>query len=142
MILSGHDISDGGFITCILEMSFSGLRGIDISVNLNDANCIEALFNEEPGLVLEVDRKNIIHCIEEYKSRGLECHNIGTTKSYGMDSVITITFNNNVVLNKPLYSLLEMWEETSYRLELLQANPQCVNKEWEGKVYFILMLKR
>ncbi|XP_071123747.1 phosphoribosylformylglycinamidine synthase-like [Mytilus edulis] len=32
-LVSGHDISDGGLITCILEMSFAGNCGLDIDIS-------------------------------------------------------------------------------------------------------------
>ena len=31
-ILSGHDVSDGGFITCLMEMAFAGNCGIDVDL--------------------------------------------------------------------------------------------------------------
>jgi len=60
LILSGHDRSDGGLITTLLEMAFSGNCGIEI--NIGDSNqqsvvrgkdIIEKLFAEELGLVVE-----------------------------------------------------------------------------------------
>ncbi|NIN34127.1 MAG: phosphoribosylformylglycinamidine synthase, partial [Gammaproteobacteria bacterium] len=36
LILSGHDVSEGGLITCLLEMAFAGNCGLDI--NLNNAD--------------------------------------------------------------------------------------------------------
>jgi phosphoribosylformylglycinamidine synthase len=32
-LVSGHDISDGGLITCVLEMAFAGNCGIDIDIS-------------------------------------------------------------------------------------------------------------
>ena len=34
VIKAGHDVSDGGLVTCLLEMAFAGNSGI--SVNIND----------------------------------------------------------------------------------------------------------
>ncbi len=36
LLKSGHDISDGGLITCLLEMAFAGNAGIEINLP-NDA---------------------------------------------------------------------------------------------------------
>ena len=30
--MSGHDVSDGGLITCLLEMAFAGNCGLEINV--------------------------------------------------------------------------------------------------------------
>lgn len=136
MILSGHDISDGGFITCLLEMAFAGLRGLQITMNFSKVGCIEALFNEELGLILEVSPANIYHCVEMYSEMDIRCYNIGYTSGEGMKSQIRITYNAQEVLNCQLYQLLKLWEETSYQLDLLQANTECVNEEWKGNYQY------
>lgn len=33
IVSAGHDISDGGLISCLLEMAFAGNRGIDIELS-------------------------------------------------------------------------------------------------------------
>lgn len=40
--------------------------------------------------------------------------------------------NGEAVLNAKLIDVYRMWEETSYQLECLQANSECVRQEWEG----------
>jgi len=42
---------------------------------------------------------------------------------------ITIKLNNESVLNEDMEGLRALWEETSYHLDRLQANPQCVDEE-------------
>lgn len=32
LLSAGHDISDGGLISCLLEMAFAGNRGIDVEL--------------------------------------------------------------------------------------------------------------
>ena len=58
-ILSGHDISSGGFITSILEMNFSNENyGMELDLNgFKEKDLIKILFNESPGLILQVDSK-------------------------------------------------------------------------------------
>ena len=58
-ILSGHDISSGGFITSILEMNFSNENyGMELDLNgFQEKDLIKILFNESPGLILQVDSK-------------------------------------------------------------------------------------
>ncbi len=57
MILAGHDISAGGLITALLEMTFTcpdvGLEA-DTSCLLS-ANPVNALFNENPGVLIQVE---------------------------------------------------------------------------------------
>lgn len=56
LILSGHDISAGGLITCLLEMCFSNTEG-GLQINLDGfkgADLIHILFAENPGIVIQV----------------------------------------------------------------------------------------
>lgn len=32
LLSAGHDVSDGGLISCLLEMAFAGNRGIDVDL--------------------------------------------------------------------------------------------------------------
>jgi hypothetical protein len=56
-VSSGHDVSDGGLATTLLEMAFAGNCGIDVTLPAaapGDAHgALNVLFAEEPGLVLE-----------------------------------------------------------------------------------------
>lgn len=135
-LLSGHDISDGGFITCILEMAFAGLRGVHIEFNIPDVDCMEALFNEELGLVLEIDPVNIDYCTKTFERNGIQCHRIGHTQGAGMTAPVSFVYNGVKVLESKLAKLFRLWEEVSYKLELCQANAKCVEEEWQSLIQF------
>lgn len=66
-ILSGHDISDGGLITCLLEMAFGGISGINVSINHRSGKSIPILFSEEIGWVLEVLDSDLLHCMTVFR---------------------------------------------------------------------------
>jgi len=87
LLLSGHDISDGGLITCLLEMAFGGYCGFNVDLkNIKDAsskNIIDILFAEECGWVLEVDAKNIDKVLLEIS---VPAYVIGRTSTYGYKS--------------------------------------------------------
>ena len=62
LVLSGHDRSDGGLITTLLEMAFAGNCGIEIDIRAQgsrvkgqgaDSEAIQLLFSEELGMVIE-----------------------------------------------------------------------------------------
>ena len=62
LILSGHDISEGGLITTLLEMTFANTTGgIDIDLDYADRNRKEkadmcrTMFSENPGIVVQID---------------------------------------------------------------------------------------
>ena len=37
LLYAGHDVSDGGLITCLLEMAFAGNCSVDAEFNTDDA---------------------------------------------------------------------------------------------------------
>ena len=53
-LTAGHDRSDGGLITTLLEMAFAGNCGLEIDLPGDAADAMPILFNEELGLVMEV----------------------------------------------------------------------------------------
>ena len=54
VLLAGHDRSDGGLLTTVLEMCFGGDCGCVMEATTENS-VMEFLFNEELGLVVEVD---------------------------------------------------------------------------------------
>lgn len=127
-ISAGHDRSDGGLITTLLEMAFAGNCGI--SVNLpTQADPIAALFSEELGLVIEVHAEHEQDVINTFASANITIQTIGHTTG---DSNIEIKVNDQVVLTSPMTDLRDTWEATGFQLERRQANPACVEQEEKG----------
>ncbi|XP_021194118.3 phosphoribosylformylglycinamidine synthase [Helicoverpa armigera] len=132
-LLSGHDVSEGGFVTTALEMGIGGIRGMNLDIQVEqNVSDIQALFNEELGIIVEVSRDNVLYVLNEYKKNGVNAKQIGTSGHYGMNSEVTIKVNGKKVLDTKLIDVYRMWEETSYQLECLQANSDCVRQEWQG----------
>ncbi|XP_026146936.1 phosphoribosylformylglycinamidine synthase-like [Carassius auratus] len=132
LLTAGHDVSDGGLISCLLEMAFAGNRGIDVDMPLEGVDVMEALFSEELGLVLEVCERNASTVCQRYTHAGLRCHRIGRTSGFGPDARVKVWVCGQEVLNERLPTLRAIWESTSFQLERLQANPLCVQEEEEG----------
>ncbi len=125
LIISGHDRSDGGLITTVLEMAFSGNCGLDINVT-GDATAMELLFSEELGLVVEC-RKGDVEKVESILAeKALSYQRLGETSR---QKEVKISCNGEQVLAEPMVQLRSWWEETSYQLEKLQANPACADEE-------------
>ncbi len=124
LVLSGHDRSDGGLVTTLLEMAFSGNCGLDIRDET--AAAIPFLFSEEPGLVIEylpANEKSIRARLE----KGKVPHSVigGTTTG----KRIRVRIGGRQVLDEDMRVLRSIWEETSHRIEKLQANPVCASEE-------------
>lgn len=130
-ISAGHDISDGGLIVCLLEMAFAGNCGIN--VDMQSVSClISTMFNEEAGWILEVRESDLKYVIDSYKDAEVEAQHIGYSFCRDDNSEVTIKYNSCVVLQESLNSLRDLWEATSFELELRQTNNDCVRAEKQG----------
>jgi phosphoribosylformylglycinamidine synthase len=125
LALAGHDISDGGLITAALEMAFAGNSGLEIDIEAK-ADALEVLFAEEAGLLIEYAPDDEEKVLDTFNKADVPYQVIGETTE---EKVVTVSVNETVVLDDPLEELRAMWEETSYRLDRLQANPECVEEE-------------
>ncbi|XP_055450276.1 phosphoribosylformylglycinamidine synthase [Psammomys obesus] len=131
-ICSGHDVSDGGLVTCLLEMAFAGNCGIEVDVPAPGIQALPVLFAEEPGLVLEVQEADVAGVLQRYRGAGLHCLELGHTGTAGPQATVRVSVNGAVVLEEPVGQLRDLWEETSFQLDLLQAEPRCVTQEKQG----------
>jgi len=125
LILAGHDRSDGGLITTLLEMAFSGNCGLNLSLE-GKASVFEALFTEELGLVVECRPERITEVEAVLTGAGVPFVQVGTTTESGQ---IQLNYNGEKVLDEEMIVLRGWWEETSYQLERLQINPSCAEQE-------------
>ncbi len=128
-ITAGHDRSDGGLITTLLEMAFAGNTGIDVQLELDASDLLPFLFAEELGLVLEVDAADAADVLASFDQADVPCRTIGRTRS---DAVVRIRCGDDVVLDDDVRDLRDLWEATSFQLDRLQANPECVEEEEAG----------
>uniref|UniRef100_A0A3Q3ETL7 Phosphoribosylformylglycinamidine synthase n=1 Tax=Labrus bergylta TaxID=56723 RepID=A0A3Q3ETL7_9LABR len=132
LLSAGHDISDGGLISCMLEMAFAGNRGIDVELMSDGAEVMELLFSEELGLVLEVSHHHVQTVCQRFTDGGLQCHRVGRTVGFGPQAEVRVRVDGQELLKASLPELRGLWEETSFQLECLQANETCVRQEEAG----------
>uniref|UniRef100_A0A1A8FCB2 phosphoribosylformylglycinamidine synthase n=1 Tax=Nothobranchius korthausae TaxID=1143690 RepID=A0A1A8FCB2_9TELE len=132
LLSAGHDISDGGLISCLLEMAFAGNRGVDVELSSAGFGVMELLFSEELGLVLEVSQSDLETVQRRYSEAGVECRRIGRTCGFGPEALVRVQVDGQEVLNESLAGLRAVWEDTSFQLERHQANELCVKQEEEG----------
>lgn len=131
-ISSGHDISDGGIVTALLEMAFSGNCGLQVDLpapKLESSGVIGTLFAEELGLLLEVDSAQESAVLSSYRDAGLPVSRIGTVSS---QPSCEITVDGNPAVSGSTAELRDVWEGTSFQLERLQAAEATVAAEQAG----------
>lgn len=148
LVLAGHDISDGGLITTLLEMAFSGNCGFDVEMRYDDTggkrgtvlpplrepvqsrtSVLSLLFSEESGLIIEYLPEHEDAITERLRSCEVAYKVIGRTRK---EKEVRVTVNNRVVLSEDMRVLRGIWEETSYQLDRFQRNPECVEEEKTG----------
>ena len=78
LVLSCHDISDGGIATSIAEMTFGGNIGCSVSINGSLEN-YKILFSETGGFVLETDKNKTDIVNKIFEDYGLKTFLIGQT---------------------------------------------------------------
>ncbi len=129
-IAAGHDRSDGGLVTTLLEMAFAGNCGLDVSFEADEADdSIAFLFAEELGLVLEVAPVDEATVLKSLRAVGAPCTTIGVT---GAGPAVRIRLGDRAVIDDDMRDLRDLWEETSFQLDRMQANPDCVELERGG----------
>ncbi len=131
LVTAGHDRSDGGLITTLLEMAFAGNCGLDVDVHTGtgDDDPLAVLFSEELGLVMEVDRDDLDEVMETLAADDVPCAAIGRTAA---GTRIQIRVNGSPVLDDDVRGLRDLWEATSFQLDRLQADPDHVEQEEAG----------
>jgi len=128
-ILAGHDRSDGGLATTLLEMAFSGDCGIDVNIPSNGGGAIEVLFNEEAGVVLQVAGGDSKEIVELFGAANVTAFDIGSLTT---DKSCKIAVDSALAITGDCASLRDIWEATSFELEKLQRNPVLVQQEQDN----------
>ena len=137
VLTAGHDRSDGGLITTFLEMAFSGNCGMDVDLPglgdpldpLHPSGPLPLLFSEELGIVFEAPAEEEDRILEAFWAVGVPCEAVGYSRE---EPRVRVRVGGVDVLDEDVRDLRDVWEETSYRLDRLQANPEVVQEEREG----------
>ncbi|UCE71306.1 MAG: phosphoribosylformylglycinamidine synthase, partial [Nitrospiraceae bacterium] len=145
LILSGHDRSDGGLITTLLEMAFAGNCGIEVELCIKslesgegnpgagtrEEDAISFLFSEELGLVIEYLPNREEELTSILRNSSVDYQIIGRSLKEKQITIKDQTLNSEFItlLDEDMRNLRALWEETSYQLEKLQTNPECAEEE-------------
>jgi phosphoribosylformylglycinamidine synthase len=128
-VTAGHDRSDGGLVTTLLEMAFAGDCGIEVDVPSAGQGTLAALFAEELGLVLEVDAAHEDWVLGRFADYGVPCLAIGRTLR---EARIRVSVDGSAALDADMRDLRDLWEATSFELDALQSDPALVARELAG----------
>ncbi|KAF2366498.1 Phosphoribosylformylglycinamidine synthase [Trinorchestia longiramus] len=147
-LLAGHDVSEGGVVTCLAEMAFAGCCGLDLllsslsgkqseysSPDEVDAD-LATLFAEEIGWVFEVQYEKV----EEIKKKfaGIPCFEIGGPTIAPADRnrfVIRGGPDKKVWIKMEMTKMRQAWEQTSLQLELYQTQKSYALEEYQSLIH-------
>ena len=119
-IMAGHDISAGGLITTLLEMTFANTYG-GMHVNLHDIaddDIVKLLFAENPGVVIQVSDEHKQELRAFLEDAGIGYAKIGYPTP---DSRTIVIKKDDYQHTFDIDALRDTWYKTSYLLDRKQS---------------------
>ncbi|MCF0203279.1 MAG: phosphoribosylformylglycinamidine synthase, partial [Bacteroidaceae bacterium] len=133
ILLAGHDISAGGLVTTILEMTFANdyrsHLANDVYINidgLTDGDYVKTLFAENPGVVVQIkeaDRQRFFDVMEEYEVQYayIGCPAKTSKADDSKKRVINIYNGDEKIISLDIAEMRKTWFETSHLLDRRQS---------------------
>ena len=166
-ILAYHDRSDGGLLATVAEMAFAGRVGVALNVDMllidgdgvsdsrmdvgdsknwatqvgprREERTLQALFNEELGVVLQVRSADKAAVMQVLRAHGLAQHShvIGSTRpqSSSIDNgkgMLQIWRDARAIFSASLEDLQQVWDSVSWKICQQRDNPACADAEHAG----------
>lgn len=116
-ILAGHDVSSGGLITTLLEMTFTD-NETSLELNFDQTGreiLIPILFSEKPALVIQIEDKQSVE--ELLNKQEIEYYEIGRV----VKDEHLLLYHNGMVHRFDKKLLRDKWFKTSYLLDRFQS---------------------
>ena len=127
-LLAYHDRSDGGLLACVAEMMFAGRLGVSLKLGGSDDDLFAALFNEEPGAVLQVagdQLDNVTRILEQHDVAWVELGDVVANQE------LRVYRDDELKFRASRRDLQLAWSETSCRMQSLRDNPESAAEEFE-----------
>jgi len=161
LLLSYHDRGDGGLAATLAEMSIAGRKGMNVildklvgerrtsnverstsneendskldvgSSTLDVPNILAALFAEELGAVIEIDKTKLAAVMAVLAKHGVSdiTHLIGNTTS---EKSLNISLNGEQLFGESITNLNRAWSELTYQMQARRDNPECAKEEYDA----------
>ena len=117
LVSAGHDISAGGMITTLLEMTFANTKG-GLNINLSaiaEKDIVKVLFSENPGVIIQINNPAKAEDIME--EAGIAFLKIGTVS----DKRTVEIKKDKETFSFDIDALRDVWYESSYLLDRRQS---------------------
>jgi phosphoribosylformylglycinamidine synthase len=132
-LLAMHDVSAGGLITTLLEMTFANKNG-GLSINTDgfaafgEKDLVKILFAENSAIVCQVEKSKTESVEKTLTEAGVKYFAIGTTQS---ERVITVNHDGSDLMFGIDY-LRDVWFHPSYLLDSIQSGEACARLRFEN----------
>lgn len=128
-VLSGHDISAGGLLTCLLEMCFANVRGgiclrENVLSDIAGTDRAAALFAEYPGVVLQIRSDKIPQALGLLLQENVKTWILGSPcpeRKIFVDQTLSFDIDK----------LRELWFRPSYLMDIRQSGPEKARERFE-----------
>ncbi|MGB0722550.1 MAG: phosphoribosylformylglycinamidine synthase [Gammaproteobacteria bacterium] len=129
-VLACHDRSDGGLFTTLCEMAFTARCGLGVVLDGLGDDAAAILFNEEPGMVLQVRAPDQAAVLDVLDGQGLAgmTHVIGTPLEGGN---LVFSLADQVVLETSRMEMHRAWSATTHQMQALRDHPECAREEYD-----------
>ena len=131
-VMAGHDISAGGLITTLLEMTFANKKG-GMHINLHDicadGDVVKTLFAENPGVIIQVSDEHKFDLRDYLEDVGVGFAKIGYPMENGRQLIIK---NGDEEMEFDIDHLRDVWYKTSYLLDRRQSRNGMARERFEN----------
>jgi phosphoribosylformylglycinamidine synthase len=128
VIIAGHDISSGGMITALLEMTFANKNGglkIDLD-SINEKDLVRLLFSEQPSVLIQL--KNIEAAQKLFTENNINYSIIGNTQDKRSLDISKEGIEYNFDINK----YRDIWYRTSYLFDRKQCGEKLAKERYKN----------
>ena len=129
LLLAYHDRSDGGLFAALAEMAFAGRAGLDIELPV-DADALAFLFNEEPGVVVQIRRRDLAEVQAELADHGFGA--AAVVARVAPHGNIEVAQGGETIYRASRTALHRRWSEMTYRMQRLRDNPECAQEAYDA----------
>ncbi len=128
LVLAGHDISEGGLVTAMLEMCFANPQGgLEARLDkLRHEDLIKILFAENPGVLIQVKHHHLVEKILEDYGVG------GAIVARPIEARKLVIQKGEFVEEFDIDNLRDVWYESSYLFEQKQSTAECAQARYEN----------
>ena len=132
-LLAAHDVSAGGLVTTLLEMTFANTKG-GVYFHTTGFDCcgekdlVKILFAENLAMVIQVDDKKKADVEKILDEAGVKYFPIGYPSE---NRTLTIEHDQRTMLVN-IDTMRDCWFETSYLLDRMQSGEECARMRFDN----------